>query len=67
MSASVSWVDFAIFRRWFPTRRVRSVKMGINAKANSASCQLNTSMPTIVAATVVTLEAIEVAVLVTTL
>ena len=67
MSASVSCVVFAISRRSFPTRRVSSAKIGISANANSASCQLSTSMPTIVAATVVTFDAIEVAVLVTTL
>ena len=66
MSASVSCVVFAIRRRSFPTRRVSKAKSGISAKANNASCQLRNSMPTIVAATVVTLEAIEVAVFVTT-
>ena len=59
MSASVSCVVFAIRRRSFPTRRVSSAKSGISANANSASCQLSTSMPTIVATTVVTFEAIE--------
>ncbi len=66
MSASVSWVVFAIRRRSLPTRRVRSTKNGIRARANSASIQFRTSMPTTVAATVVTFEAIEVAVFVTT-
>ena len=66
MSASVSCVVFAIRRRSFPTRRVSSTKTGISAKANNASFQFSTSMPTIVATTVVTLEAIDVAVFVTT-
>jgi hypothetical protein len=66
MSARVSWVVLAMRRRSFPTRRVSSAKSGISANANSASCQLSTSMPTIVATTVVTFEAIEVAVFVTT-
>ena len=67
MSASVSCVVFAIRCRSLPTRRVRNTKSGISAKANSASCQLSRSMPTIVAITVVTFATIEVAVLVTTL
>ncbi len=67
MSASVSWVVLAILRRSFPTRRVSRTKTGISANANSASCQLSRIMPTIVAATVVTLETIDVAVFVTTL
>ena len=66
MSASVSCVVFAIRRRSLPTRRVSSTKIGISANANSASFQLSRSMPTIVATTVVTFEAIEVAVFVTT-
>ena len=66
MSASVSWVVFAIRRRSLPTRRVSSTNSGIKANANSASCQLSSSMPTIVATTVVTFDAIEVAVFVTT-
>src|ERR1051325_1945056 len=48
MSASVSWVVFAIRRRSWPTRRVRNANNGINAKANSASFQLSSSMPTMV-------------------
>src|SRR5512133_3735447 len=67
MSAIVSCVVFAIRRRSFPTRRVSQAKSGISANANSASSQLSTSMPIIVATTVVRFEAIEVAVLVTTL
>src|SRR4051812_30243163 len=66
MSASDSCVDLAIRRRSFPTRRVKSAKSGISANAKSASCQLRSSMPTIVATTVVTFDAIDVAVLVTT-
>ncbi len=67
MSASVSCVVFAIRRRSFPTRRVSHANRGMSANANSASCQLSRSMPIIVATTVVTFEAIEVAVFVTTL
>ena len=67
MSASVSCVVFAIRRRSLPTRRVSRTKSGSSANANSASCQLSSSMPTIVAATVVTFDAIDVAVFVTTL
>ena len=66
MSASVSCVVFAILRRSLPTRRVEEHEDGISANANSASCQLNASMPIIVATTVVTLDAIDVAVFVTT-
>ncbi len=66
MSASDSCVVFAIRRRSFPTRRVSTANNGISANANSASCQLRTSMPIIVATTVVTLEVMFVAVLVTT-
>ena len=66
MSASVSCVVFAIRRRSLPTRRVSNTNSGISANANSASFQFSTSMPTIVAATVVTFEAIDVAVFVTT-
>ena len=67
MSASDSCVVFAILRRSLPTRRVSSTKNGISANANSASCQLSSSMPTIVAITVVTLDVMVVAVFVTTL
>src|SRR3954453_5836631 len=66
MSASDSCVDLAMRLRSFPTRRVRNANSGIKANANSASCQLSSSMPTIVATTVVTLDAIDVAVFVTT-
>jgi len=52
MSASVSCVLFAIFRRALPTRWVAKTKTGINAKADSASSQLSATMPTMVAATV---------------
>ena len=67
MSASVSCVVFAILRRSLPTRRVSNTKNGMSANAKSASFQFRASMPTIVAATVVTFEAIDVAVFVTTL
>ena len=66
MSASVSCVVFAILRRSLPTRLVRSTKTGMSANAKSASCQLSASMPIIVATTVVALDAIDVAVFVTT-
>ncbi len=66
MSASVSCVVFAMRRRSAPTRRVSSTKNGINANANSASCQLSSSIATIVATIVVTFDAIDVAVFVTT-
>ena len=48
------------------TRRVRTVKRGISANAKRASCQLRNSMAIIVATTVVRLEAMFVAVFVTT-
>ncbi len=67
MSASVSCVVFAMRRRSAPTRRVRSTNNGINANANSASCQLSRSIATIVATIVVTFDAMDVAVFVTTL
>ncbi len=67
MSARVSCVVLAILRRSLPTRRVSRAKSGISANANRASFQLRKSMPTIVATTVVTFDAIEVAVFVTTL
>jgi hypothetical protein len=66
MSASVSCVVFAIRRRSLPTRRVSRTKIGMSANAKSASCQLRRIMPTIVATTVVTFDAIDVAVFVTT-
>ena len=66
MSASVSCVVFAMRRRSAPTRRVSSTKNGISANANSASCQLSSSIATIVATIVVTFDAIDVAVFVTT-
>jgi hypothetical protein len=50
-----------------PTRRVRIANNGISANANNARIQLRNSMPTMVATTVVTFEAIDVAVFVTTL
>ena len=67
MSASVSWVDVAIFRRSAPTRRVRSTKSGINANAKRGQLPAQAIIPIIVAITVVTFETIDVAVLVTTL
>ena len=67
MSASVSCVDFAIFRRSSPTRRVRSTNTGTSANANSDSSQERAIIPIIDASTVVAFETIDVAVLVTTL
>ena len=66
MSASDSCVDFAISRRWRPTRRVRRTKTGTSANAKSASRQSRSIIAIAVAATVVTFEVIEVAVDVTT-
>ena len=66
MSASVSCVDVAIFRRSLPTRRVSSTNTGTSANANSDSSQESAIMPIIDAITVVAFETIEVAVLVTT-
>ena len=66
MSASDSCVVFAIRRRSFPTRRVRTANNGISANAKSASSQLRKTMAIIVATTVVTLDVMLVAVFVTT-
>ena len=66
MSASDSCVDFAIFRRSLPTRRVSTANSGMSANANKDSSQLSSSMPIMVAITVVTLCVMLVAVFVTT-
>ena len=56
----------AIFLRWSPTRRASRTKNGVSASEKSASRQSSSTIATTVASTVVTLETIEVAVLVTT-
>jgi uncharacterized membrane protein len=53
-------------RRSAPTRRASRTKKGVIASEKSARRQSSSSIATIVAMTVVTLETIEVAVLVTT-
>ena len=55
-----------IRRRWAPTRRASAVKNGSRPSENTARRQSSRNIATTVAATVVTLETIEVAVLVTT-
>ncbi len=67
MSASVSCVVVAMRRRSSPTRRVNRTKIGTSANEKSESFQESKIMPIAVASTVVTLETIEVAVLVRTL
>ena len=67
MSASVSCVDVAIFRRSSPTRRVRSTNTGTSANAKTDSSHESAIIPIIDAITVVAFETIDVAVLVTTL
>ena len=66
MSAIAPWRVAAIFLRSLPTRRASSTKNGVRASENSASRQSSSAIATTVASTVVTLETIEVAVLVTT-
>ena len=66
MSASVSWVVFAIRRRSLPTRRVSRTNNRDQREGEQRQSQFRTSMTTMVAATVVTFDAIEVAVFVTT-
>ena len=66
MSAIAPWRVVAILRRWSPTRRASSTKNGVRANEKTASRQSSSSMATTVASTVVTLETIEVAVVVTT-
>ena len=67
MSASVSCVEDAIFRRSLPTRRVRSTNTGTSANANTDNSHERAIIPIIEAITVVTFDTIDVAVLVTTL
>ena len=66
MSAIAPWRVAAILRRWLPTRRASSTKNGVRPSENSASRQSRNIIAMTVAITVVTLETIEVAVLVTT-
>jgi hypothetical protein len=66
MSAIAPWRVAAIRRRWSPTRRASRTNSGVRAKEKSASRQSSSSMATTVASTVVTLETIDVAVVVTT-
>ena len=56
----------AIFLRWLPTRRASSTKNGVRPSENSARRQSSRNIATTLAITVVTLETIEVAVVVTT-
>ena len=67
MSASELWVVAARARRRRPIRRVISTNTGSSAKAAAASSQFSRIIATEVAMTVVRLETIEVAVVVTTL
>jgi hypothetical protein len=60
------WRTAAIFRLCAPTRLVSQTKSGISASAKAASRQSSRNIATTVAITVVTLDAIEVAVDVTT-
>ncbi len=66
MSAIAPWRVVAMRRRSAPTRRASSTKKGVIASENSARRQSSSSIATTVAMTVVTLETIDVAVLVTT-
>jgi hypothetical protein len=66
MSAITPWRSVVIFLRWLPTRRATPTNTGVSASEKTASRQSSRIIATIVAATVVTLETIEVAVLVTT-
>ena len=66
MSARRPWRSAVIRLRSWPTRRVSQTKNGSRASENAARRQSSAIIATIVAITVVTLETIEVAVLVTT-
>ncbi len=66
-SAMLPWRLVAIRRRSSPTRRVSQTKKGRRIREKAARRQSRRTMATTVATTVVTFEAIEVAVLVTTL
>ncbi len=66
MSAIAPCLTVVIFLRCAPTRRARSTKKGSSPSENSASRQSSRNIATTLARTVVTLETIEVAVVVTT-
>jgi hypothetical protein len=66
MSARTPCLVAVIFLRWLPTRRAIATNTGVSASENTARRQSSRNIATTVAATVVTLETIEVAVLVTT-
>lgn len=66
MSASVPCRVAAIRLRSAPTRRVRAMNTGRSTSAKAARRQSSRNMATMVVRTVVTLETIEVAVVVTT-
>jgi hypothetical protein len=66
MSAIRPWRTAVIRLRSAPTRRVSQTKNGDSPSAKSASRQSSRNIATVVASTVVTLETIDVAVLVTT-
>ena len=66
MSAIAPCLTVVIFLRWLPTRRASSTKNGVSPSENSASRQSSRNIATTLATTVVTLETIEVAVVVTT-
>ena len=66
MSAIAPCLTVVILRRWLPTRRASSTKNGSSASENSASRQSSRNIATTLATTVVTLETIDAAVLVTT-
>ena len=66
MSAIAPWRVAAIARRRLPTRRATPTKNGRTASEKTASRQSSRNIATTVASTVVTLEAIDVAVVVTT-
>ena len=66
MSAIAPCLTVVILRRWLPTRRASSTKNGSSARQNSARRQSSRNIATTLAMTVVTLETIDAAVLVTT-
>ena len=66
MSARRPWRTDWMRRRSLPTRRVSHTKNGSRISEKTVSSQLSANIATTVAATVVTVETVEVAVLVTT-
>ena len=66
MSAIAPCLTVVIFLRCWPTRRASSTKNGSRPSENTARRQSSRNIATTLATTVVTLETIEVAVLVTT-